>query len=92
MTLDLACEGDRARLSVSDTGPGIPDEELPLIFERFYRRDPSRKRKASGGAGLGLSIAYWIAKMHGGDLRAQSTVGEGSRFELILPRIDSTCE
>ncbi|MGD2057631.1 MAG: ATP-binding protein [Anaerolineales bacterium] len=90
--LDLACEGDQARLSVSDTGPGIPDEELPLIFERFYRRDPSRKRKASGGAGLGLSIAYWIAKMHGGDLRVESTVGVGSRFELILPLNESQCD
>ncbi|MGD8621065.1 MAG: ATP-binding protein [Anaerolineales bacterium] len=90
--LDLACEGKQARLGVSDTGPGIPEAELPLIFERFYRRDPSRKRKASGGAGLGLSIAYWIAKMHGGDLHAESTVGEGSRFELILPLIESQCD
>lgn len=92
VTLDLACEGQQARLSVIDTGPGIPADELPLIFERFYRRDPSRRRKASGGAGLGLSIAYWIAKIHGGDLRAQSTVGEGSRFELVLPLVDSICE
>jgi two-component system OmpR family sensor kinase len=90
--LDLACEGNQARLSVIDTGPGIPEEELPLIFERFYRRDPSRKRKSSGGAGLGLSIAYWIAKMHGGDLRVESTVGEGSCFELILPLVESQCE
>jgi signal transduction histidine kinase len=90
--LDLVCDGKQARLSVSDTGPGIPEEELPLIFERFYRRDPSRKRKAYGGAGLGLSIAYWIARIHGGDLRAQSTVSKGSRFELILPLVDSQCD
>ena len=92
VSMGLACEGHQARLSVEDTGPGIPEEELPLIFERFYRRDPSRKRKASGGAGLGLSIAYWIAKMHKGDLLAQSTVGEGSRFELILPLVESHCD
>lgn len=90
--LDLACDGEKARLSVTDTGSGIPQEELPLIFERFYRRDPSRTRKASGGAGLGLSIAYWIAKMHGGDLRVQSTVGSGSTFELILALKDPSCE
>lgn len=89
--LDLACEGELAKLSVSDTGPGIPEEELHLIFERFYRRDPSRTRKSSGGAGLGLSIAYWIAKMHGGDLRAKSSVGKGSTFELTLPLVESQC-
>lgn len=90
--LDLACEGDQAWVTVADTGPGIPPEELPMIFERFYRLDPSRKRKAFGGAGLGLSIAYWIAKMHGGDLRVQSTVGEGSRFVFTLPRREADCE
>jgi signal transduction histidine kinase len=70
-------------LAVSDTGIGISEEQLPLIFERFYRADPSR---SAGGAGLGLSIARQIAEAHGGQLRAESTPGKGSTFTLLLPK------
>ena len=76
-----------AELEVSDTGVGIPEDQLPLIFERFYRAD---KARASGGAGLGLSIARQIAEAHGGKIEVESTPGEGSKFTLMLPKDRST--
>lgn len=72
-------------LTVSDNGPGIPARDLPHIFERFYRGDQSRKRNKTGGFGLGLSIAYWIAINHGGNLKVESKEGEGTTFTLLLP-------
>jgi two-component system OmpR family sensor kinase len=89
--LDLLCDGTHARLSVSDTGQGIPEQDLPHIFERFYRRDPSRSRRAGGGAGLGLSIAYWIARSHGGTIEVESEEGKGSTFIIVLPLLSSEC-
>jgi heavy metal sensor kinase len=86
VTLGLACVGDWARVTVTDTGPGIPQEELPHIFERFYRVDRSRKRTERGGAGLGLSIAYWITRSHDGRLEVASEVGKGTTFSVWLPR------
>ena len=83
VAVSLREEDGRAALEVSDTGVGIPEDELPLIFERFHRTDPSR---ADGGAGLGLSIARQIAESHGGEIRARSTPGEGSTFTLLLPK------
>jgi signal transduction histidine kinase len=71
-----------ATLEVADTGIGIPEDQLPLVFERFYRTDRSR---TDGGVGLGLSIARQIAEAHGGELRASSAPGEGSTFTLRLP-------
>jgi two-component system sensor histidine kinase BaeS len=73
-----------ARVTVADTGEGIPPEVLPQVFERFYRADPSRAR-ATGGAGLGLTIARQLLEAQGGTIRAESTPGEGSRFIFELP-------
>ena len=70
-------------LAVSDTGVGIPEDQLPLIFERFYRADAAR---AEEGVGLGLSIARQIAEAHGGTIQASSKPGVGSTFVLLLPR------
>jgi two-component system OmpR family sensor kinase len=92
VTMSLRCEGEWACLSVQDTGPGIPEEEIPHIFERFYRVERSRKRKASGGIGLGLSIAHWITLSHGGRIEVTSEVDKGSTFGVWLPRIADGCE
>lgn len=71
-------------VSVSDTGQGIPATELPFIFERFYRVDKSRTR-ATGGSGLGLTIAKRLVEAHGGKIKAESEPGQGSRFSFTLP-------
>lgn len=77
-------EGDRISLFVRDHGIGIPSRELERIFERFYRVDRARSRD-TGGTGLGLSIVRHVAQAHGGEVRVQSTEGEGSTFVLSLP-------
>lgn len=77
-------EAGLARVSVADTGIGIPEEDLPSIFERFYRVDPSRTR-ATGAAGLGLTIAKGLMEAHGGAIYAESSPGQGSRFTFELP-------
>jgi len=77
-------EGGGAKLSVTDTGPGIAPEHLPRLGERFYRVDRSRSRE-SGGTGLGLAIAKHVAQRHGGELQISSTPGQGSCFALALP-------
>jgi signal transduction histidine kinase len=69
---------------VQDTGIGIPDTDLPHIFERFYRVDKDRSRKL-GGTGIGLSIADWIVKAHGGRIKVTSQVGKGTAFHIRLP-------
>lgn len=85
VTLNLRCRGEHVELEVSDTGEGINPEALPYIFDRFYRTDPSRKRRKLGGAGLGLSIAEWIVRAHGGTIDVKSRPGEGSTFLVRLP-------
>ncbi len=85
VTISLEKEGNRAKISVADTGCGIPEEEIPRIFDRFYQVDKSR---ASGGSGLGLSICRWIAKAHEGSIVVESRVGKGSRFTVTLPQKD----
>ncbi len=75
-------EGRVARISVVDTGIGIGREDLPHIFERFYRADRARQ---TGGTGLGLAIGKWIAEAHGGSIQVESEVGAGSIFTVTLP-------
>lgn len=70
--------------SVSDTGIGIDRQDLPRVFDRFWRADRARSRE-QGGAGLGLSIAKWIVDMHGGSISVESQLGKGSTFAIRLP-------
>jgi len=83
--LSMRKAGDRAQITISDTGPGIPAVDLPHIFERFYRSEKSRKRSLHGGFGLGLSIAFWIVRNHGGTIDVASIEGKGTTFTVWLP-------
>jgi len=74
----------RVEATVSDTGEGIRAEDIPHIFERFYRGEKSRNR-GTGGAGLGLAIARGIVRAHGGDIRVESKVGKGTQFTFHIP-------
>jgi signal transduction histidine kinase len=80
--LSASVEPDRAQISVSDTGPGIGSEDLPRIFERFYRGD---NVNGTTGSGLGLAIAQWIATQHHGSLRVESQAGRGATFTIDVP-------
>jgi len=76
---------DQARIICRDTGPGIPAEDLPHIFERFYRAEKSRTRGKTASFGLGLSIANWIVERHGGRIEVNSKEGKGTTFAIWLP-------
>jgi len=89
VTLSLQTEGKEAVLRVSDTGRGIPPEDLPHIFERFFRHSRSTSDKGAAGFGLGLSIVKWIVDSHGGKIEATSKVGEGTTFTVRLPLLES---
>lgn len=82
--ISLRNSNGTANIHVTDTGIGIPEADRAHIFERFYRADTARSRD-SGGAGLGLSIALWIARAHNGDITVQSSEGQGSCFSVRLP-------
>lgn len=84
--VDLAVEQGQGQvlITVSDTGAGISEEDLPHIFERFYRADPSRNR-LTGGSGIGLAIVKAIVEAHGGAVSAESEIGKGSRFTIKVP-------
>ncbi len=104
--VELTCERQRwGVVRVQDDGPGISEEHLPLLFERFYRVDKARSRRQKepvqsskpdqgkpGGSGLGLSIAQWIVQAHGGEIRVKSKIGAGSLFEVRLPLLSTAKE
>ena len=84
ITVSMKTTDDQMILSISDQGLGIPKEDLPKIFDRFYRVDKARSR-AQGGTGLGLAIAKEIVKQHNGFIWAKSEYGKGSTFTIVLP-------
>lgn len=85
VAMNAACRGCRLVVEIQDTGIGVAGGDLPHIFERFYRADKSRNRD-SGGAGLGLSLAKWIADVHQGQIFVESAVDRGSLFRVDLPQ------
>ncbi|TMD70333.1 MAG: HAMP domain-containing protein [Chloroflexi bacterium] len=100
--IELACEQEsRGVVRVQDDGPGISNDHLPYLFERFYRVDKARSRRPllpalsskpgygePGGSGLGLSIVQWIVQAHGGEIRVESKIGAGTLFEVRLPLLN----
>jgi signal transduction histidine kinase len=84
ITVTAKERSNRVEVTVTDNGEGIPDADLPNVFERFYRVDKSRAR-ATGGSGLGLTIAKYLVNAHGGDITVKSKLGRGSTFSFTLP-------
>lgn len=91
-------QGNQGRITITDNGPGIPAADLPHIFERFYRGQKARTRPSDRhhaaevkGFGLGLSIAYWIVRNHGGRIEVNSTEGVGTTFCVWLPLAEGNC-
>ena len=89
INLSLSKVGKEVHLVIRDTGPGIPAEDLPHIFDRFYRTEKSRTRSKTSGFGLGLSIAYWIITNHDGNIDVKSIEGNGTTFTISLPLFDA---
>jgi two-component system OmpR family sensor kinase len=86
IVLDVRREREEARITVADTGSGIPPEALSRVWERFFRADPSRERKReAGGVGLGLAIVRAIVEAHGGKVTLESVVGSGTMVTIVLP-------
>jgi two-component system phosphate regulon sensor histidine kinase PhoR len=86
ITIDAARAGRAVTIAVSDEGPGIPDEDLSRVFERFYRVDKSRARDP-GGTGLGLAIVKHLVELHGGSVTAENRAARGARFRMTLPAV-----
>ena len=89
MVIEARNAAGRAEVTVRDTGCGIAADDLPFVFDRFYRADESRSRE-TGGTGLGLPIVRQIVAAHGGTIRAASEPGRGSVFLFVLPFIENS--
>jgi signal transduction histidine kinase len=87
--LSASVVSNEAVIEVQDSGVGIAGEDLPRIFDRFFRADQARSREVPG-AGLGLSIARWIAETHKGRIEVESRVGAGSVFRIVLPLVSAS--
>src|SRR3990170_7363112 len=84
--VSAAQNGQRVIIRVADDGPGIPERDMPSLFEPFFRVDRSRSKK-TGGYGLGLSIAKRIVEAHGGTIGAENNTGRGASFVVTLPNL-----
>lgn len=84
ITVGIDGADDAVTVTVTDTGPGVPEDQLPYLFQRFWRGDPSRSRR-TGGSGLGLAIARRIVEAHGGRIEAQNALDAGLRVRFTLP-------
>jgi two-component system OmpR family sensor kinase/two-component system sensor histidine kinase BaeS len=85
ITLAVEAREGGVRMRVSDTGEGIPAEDLPFVFDRFWKGDPARSRSGGAGSGLGLAIARQLVQAHGGQIAVDSRVGQGTSFVIDLP-------
>jgi len=83
--ITLTQSNQNLQMIIEDTGVGIPKEQLPYIFDRFFRVDKSRVRE-TGGSGLGLSIVQSIIRLHNGEIYAESEVETGTKFTVIMPK------
>ncbi|MFZ5800253.1 MAG: sensor histidine kinase, partial [Candidatus Omnitrophota bacterium] len=83
--ISAAVKDGYVQIDICDTGVGIPEKDLARIFERFYRVDKGRSREL-GGTGLGLSIVKHIVLAHGGEVRVESVLGQGSTFSFTIPK------
>jgi two-component system phosphate regulon sensor histidine kinase PhoR len=86
ITIDLHASADWLRVGIRDQGPGLSEQDLEHMFERFYRGDASRFRHQRGGSGLGLAIVQQIVLTHGGWVLGENDPSGGARFEIRLPR------
>jgi two-component system sensor histidine kinase BaeS len=84
IAIDVYGRGEDVVIQVADSGIGISEEDLPHIFDRFFKSDPARSGE-KGGTGLGLPITKKIVEAHGGTIEVESVLGEGSTFRLVLP-------
>jgi two-component system phosphate regulon sensor histidine kinase PhoR len=85
ISISAIVEKDKTKISIEDTGIGIPEKDLPRIFERFYRVDKGRSREL-GGTGLGLSIVKHIIELHNGSISVESELNKGTKFTIIIPQ------
>lgn len=92
VTLSAELQSERIALQVQDTGTGIAPEELPYVFDRFWKSDPARKRQVGSNSGLGLAIARQLVQAQGGEIQVASAPGQGACFTIVLPLASDSAE